>query len=162
MVMTPDSRHFTRSPAHGRLDRNPTTLAINKRNAHSPIHAPHSTQPQHVHLPRRPLQGQRRRRLVQDRGACVPLPPPLPLTSDLKSIRDHALSDKEPGCKGYNPTRGKDDPLDWLVYEEYADQAAVDGESADRVADNSTHGQPRVPGVRGRRSQSHPWRRWGH
>ncbi|CAK9785096.1 hypothetical protein CC85DRAFT_327040 [Cutaneotrichosporon oleaginosum] len=48
----------------------------------------------------------------------------------LKTVREHALSDKEPGCKFYNPTRGKTDPLDWHVYEEYADQAAVDAHMA--------------------------------
>ncbi|GMK59741.1 hypothetical protein CspeluHIS016_0803470 [Cutaneotrichosporon spelunceum] len=51
----------------------------------------------------------------------------------LKAIRDHALSDKEPGCSLYNPTRGRDDPLDWHVYEEYADQAAVDAHMAGPV-----------------------------
>lgn len=49
-------------------------------------------------------------------------------TADLKQIRDFALSDKEPGTSLYYPTRGRDDPLNFLVFEEYASQEAVDGE----------------------------------
>lgn len=52
------------------------------------------------------------------------------LMADLATIREVSLSEKEPGCTIYHPSRSNADKLQFMVYEEYADQAAVDGESS--------------------------------
>ncbi|WOO79930.1 uncharacterized protein LOC62_02G003444 [Vanrija pseudolonga] len=44
----------------------------------------------------------------------------------LSKVRDVALSPAEPGTQVYNPARKTTDGLDFVVYEEYADKAAVD------------------------------------
>lgn len=51
------------------------------------------------------------------------------LRPGLKEIREHALSDKEPGCLLYYPARHNEDPLAFTVFEEYKDQEAIAGES---------------------------------
>ncbi|KAL1409354.1 hypothetical protein Q8F55_003336 [Vanrija albida] len=43
----------------------------------------------------------------------------------IRNVRDLALSPDEPGTSVYIPTRSQADSLDFLVYEEYADKAAL-------------------------------------
>jgi quinol monooxygenase YgiN len=40
-----------------------------------------------------------------------------------------AASRAEPGCLGYTPHRSTEDPLDFLIYEVYADEAAFEAHS---------------------------------
>jgi quinol monooxygenase YgiN len=38
-------------------------------------------------------------------------------------------SNAEPGCLGYRPHRSTEDPRDFLIYEQYADEAAFEAHS---------------------------------
>ncbi|WOO77135.1 uncharacterized protein LOC62_01G000726 [Vanrija pseudolonga] len=52
------------------------------------------------------------------------------LEQHLKNIQNISLTDAEPGCSVYQGQRSDKDPLEFLMYEEYDDKAAVDAHMA--------------------------------
>ena len=48
----------------------------------------------------------------------------------LRQMSDYCNSDAEPGCLTYIVNRNTDNPRHFLIYEQYADQAALEAHSA--------------------------------
>ncbi|KAL1413460.1 hypothetical protein Q8F55_001227 [Vanrija albida] len=52
------------------------------------------------------------------------------LEQHLNNIKAISLTDAEPGCSVYQGQRSTADPLEFLMYEEYDDKAAIDAHFA--------------------------------